>query len=374
MAWHGFVNFQSSCFMDSVLVALFCADHASCFRRALLGSGGKTKPSRLPNATEEWQAAVRRALSNEVAMLSQSRTAGHPCVAFRALLRGVPRQTTTQFGDTVSINFASPQQQSAVDFLHYLFDALAPAKGMAEVQHSTTFVKRRPAVVQHPELPALVQAWKQHPVTARYTRDNAAQLDDESERAALLGDRSGEASIIENAAGDRRRISAPEQVVLFSCHLREDDRNAAVISILRDIEPQVEFMDRIEGYAGPWFAKLLACRVRRVAVLIVEVARKVTMAHKLDTPVMYGTEEGGQVVLHMEREYVLTAVVCHVGTAMHGHYVAYVCGDSGDWYFYDDALAEGKLLLVPEGVSGLEANQLLAPSVHGELFFYVPNS
>lgn len=362
--------------MDSVLVALFCASHHDVVEKLLLNSALDVQASdALPGATPEWRGAVRTALANEVASLAQSRSHGDTCFNFRHLLASVPRVTTTQLGDTVSLNFAAPMQQSAVDFLHYLFDALGgddAHRGTAQVQYSTTFMKRRSEVEQSPSLGALADTWKRHPIVKRYYATNADELEDASERAALQADRSGEACILENAAGDRRRISAPEMVVLFSCHFSAADSTSAQVHVLRDLQPQVEYMGDIEGYSGAWFAKMNACRVKHAPLLILEVSRKINAHIKLATPVFYGEVNGTDVVLRVDTSlYFLTAVVGHVGNAHGGHYNAFVRSDEGKWYFYDDAMAGGKLLQL-SGVETLERFPHSCPSIHGELFFYSP--
>jgi ubiquitin C-terminal hydrolase len=376
MNWYGFTNYNASCYMDSLLVALFCARHRDVASKLLLSPALDAQTSTaLPGATTEWRATVRRALADEVTSLFQSRPRGESCFNFRQQLASVPRVTTTHLGDAVTINFAAPMQQSAVDFLHYLVDALGgddAHRGFAEVQYSTTFMKRRDEVEHAPSLGELADTWKRHPIVKRFFAANAHQLEDASERAALQADTSGQACILENAEGDRRRISAPERVVSFSCHFSLEDRAVPCVPLLRDLEPQVEHMSKIEGYTGPWFAKMNACRIKNAPMLIFEVSRKVNSVMKLATPVAYGEVDGENVVLRIDtRMFCLTAVVAHVGNAQGGHYNAFVCSDEGKWYFYDDALADGRMMELPD-VRSLESLRHSRPSIHGELFFYSP--
>lgn len=362
--------------MDSVLVALFCASHRDVSAKLLLNPALDLHPTTaLPGATPDWRTAVRGALANEVASLFQSRAHGESCFNFRHLLNSVPRVTTTHLGDTISLNFGAPMQQSAVDFLHYLFDALGgddAHRGTAEVQFSTTFMKKRAEVEQAPSLPELAATWKRHPIVKRFYAANAGQLDDASERAALESDKSGEACILENSAGDRRRIGAPEKVVLFSCHFSVADKRGEVVSILRDLQPQVEYMNDIDGYTGPWFAKMNACRIKSAPLLILEVCRKINAHIKLNTPVDYGAVDGDKVVLRVDTTlFYLTAIVGHVGNAQNGHYNAFIRNDEGTWYFYDDAFAGGKMIQLSD-ILALERFPHSRPSIHGELFFYSP--
>jgi ubiquitin C-terminal hydrolase len=376
MPWFGFENHHASCFLDSVLVALFGARHHDVIEDLLLhptldNTGADTDL----DAPLAWRQNVQRALAEEVDLLNQSRSSGHACTTFRQLLAAVPRRTiSSATGETVVINFAAAQQQSAVDFLHYLFDALCARNKLANVQYSTTFMLRR-AELEDASLQDLASRWKASPIVKRFTSANAAALEDKSERAALLQDKSGKACIVENSAGDRRRITAPESVTLFSCHLTANDKGVPEVSIIRELEPHVEHMSSIEGYTGPLYAKMLACHVLSAPLLIIEVSRKVHVSRKLDTRVAYGDIDMGHVVLQLHgQRYALNAVVCHVGNATGGHYVAFVCNDDDEWYFYDDAHRGGELLRLPNGVHNLEQMGAACPALSGELFFYSPLS
>lgn len=359
--------------MDSVLVALFAARHHQFFEETLvqreLTEAVCARNRQGIVAPLRWRQALQHALRYEVRLLTEPRDSGHVCNVFRQMLAAVPLRTSSAAtGDEVIINFAAAQQQSAVDFLHYLFDVLCAQDEFATVQHSTTFMKRRAELVDAP-LSKLAVQWKLHPVVKRFTADNAAELEDPSERAALEQDKSGKACIVENAAGDRRRISAPESAPLVSCHLTTADTD--VVDITRELQPQAEYMDDIDGYTGPIFVKMIACRVTKAPVLIFDVSRKVDGLQKLETPVNYGMVEEGNIVLDLHGvNYKLNAVVCHVGSATDGHYVAFVCGETGHWFFYDDAHRGGQMLRLPKGVHDLERMGAASPSISGELFFY----
>lgn len=397
MAWFGFVNENASCFIDSVIVALFGADHGSTVHAWLLQpqlTEADVTRSELNAPSLQWRQQLQHALAADVALLMQFRTHGHTCQHLRQLMAAAPLRTLDAQGEEVVINFAAPQQQSAVDLLQYLLDALCARGTLPDmsVQHSTTFIMRRDRDKRDQSgngahapttLVDLLRMYKSSPVVKQFNAANAHELEDESERAALRADTTGTACVVETAAGDRRRISPPEPVTLFSCHLSARDASSSAtgggvgVDITRDLQPHVEFMDGIEGYTGPLYAKLMASRMPRAPpLLIFEVSRKLDAVRKLHTRVWYGSivdaTDGPAVVLRVHsRLYALSAVVCHIGDGASGHYIAFVRLNN-TWFLYDDAQRGGQVTQLAGGLHELEhAGMARArPSESGELFFY----
>lgn len=91
------------------------------------------------------------------------------------------------------------------------------------------------------------------------------------------------------------------------------------------------------------------------------------MQTKVTTPVDYGAQKGNDTILTVgASKFVLTAVVCHVGNSVYGHYISYVRSEKTGWNAYDDI--HGR---VSEMEAGLE-DAAHPPSECGELFFYSP--
>jgi hypothetical protein len=221
----------------------------------------------------------------------------------------------------------------------------------------------------------LADLWTTSKVAKKWTAANFADLEDESERVVLQRDASGKAMVIENVHGDRRRIAAPETASIFLCQMTLSDKDTEQVRIDRELLPHAETVGG-EGYTGDIAAKITAARLLHSPLLMFDVARKVVfydeqrrqhMQTKVTTPVYYGDAQSGDVVFAVcGSKFVLTAVVCHVGTSVGGHYVAYVRSESSGWHFYDDV--HGHVTPVSDG---LESHSC-APSRCGELFFYSP--
>lgn len=363
--------------MDSVLVAMFVPQFNHFFTRALLAP----KPAEQWNeriAPHNWFLAFQHALSQEVALLrgKQSETRGWRITQFRDLMQHVPSQN--------GIDFAQPQQQSAVDFIRYLLHIFGLEETLLTMQRSTTFYKRRTAVEHHKRSVAqLVRLWLASPVVKRWDASNASTLPDESERRSLAADTSGKALVVENEEGDRRRVDAPETASIILCQITaEDDEMADQVSITRDAVPHVESIGGA-GYTGEFSVKVIATRLLTCEVLMFEVARKIMFCdngnwgeRKSSKSVYYGDYVGNEVILTIHgQRFMLQAVICHIGNSAGGHYVCFVqettASGSHQWYFYDDAHPRGELQPL-QSAADMERIALASPSRTGELFFYVP--
>lgn len=375
MPVYAFLNWRHSCYMDSVLVAMFAPPLNHVFSRVMLHPKSDWDTRIAP---VQWFTAFQHALVQEIQLLrgKQSETHGWRITEFRALMQHVVSQN--------GINFALPQQQSAIDFVRYLLHLFGLEDKLITMQRSTTFYKRR-AAVEPPKrsVGELVRVWLSSPVVKRWDASNAATLPDESERRSLEADTSGKAVLLENEEGDRRRVDAPEGATLMLCQLTaEDDQGTEQVSIARDVVPHVESIGG-SGYTGPFSVKVMATRLMSCHVLIFEVARKIMFSdngswseRKSARSVHYGDYLGNEVILTIHgQRFMLQSVVCHVGSAQGGHYVAFVqettTTGAHQWYFYDDAHPKGELQPL-QTASDMERIMAAAPSRTGELFFYVP--
>lgn len=375
MPVYAFLNWRHSCYMDSVLVAMFVPQLNNFFAHVMLKP--KTDwDTRIASA--DWFASFQHALVQEIALLhgKQSETHGWRITHFRTLMQQVPSKD--------GINFAQPQQQSAVDFFRYLLHLFGLEDRLCSMQRSTTFYKRRTAVDHHKRsVTQLVRLWLESPVVQRWDARNASQILDESERRSLEADTSGKASLVQNQEGDRRRVDAPEGVSMILCQITAaDDEVVEAIGITRDLVPHVEPIGGA-GYTGEFSVKVIATRLISCHVLMFEVSRKIMFQdggvwseRKSSKPVHYGDCVGNEVILTIHgQRFMLQSVVCHLGTSAGGHYVTFVqetlaCG-SHQWYFYDDAQPKGELMPL-QSAADLERVPAAAPSRSGELFFYVP--
>lgn len=363
--------------MDSVLVAMFVPQLNNFFSQTLL----TPKPASEWNAriaSYDWFSAFQHALVQEIALLrgQQSEVKGWRLTQFRELMQHVPSQN--------GINFALPQQQSAVDFIRYLLHVFGLDDKMLTMQRSTTFYKRRTAVEHHKRSVAqLVRLWVSSPVVKRWDASNASTLPDESERRSLEADTSGKALLVENEEGDRRRVDAPESASIMLCQITaEDDDVLGQVSITRDAVPHVESIGG-PGYTGEFCVKVIATRLITCHVLMFEVSRKIMFCdngiwgeRKSNKSVHYGDYVGNEVILTIHgQRFVLQSVICHMGNSVGGHYVCFVqettASGAHEWYLYDDAEPRGQLQPL-QSAADMERIPLAAPSRTGELFFYVP--
>lgn len=365
---YGFVNYNSSCYLDVVLVALFAPHHNGVFDRLLLHQ----LPSTLERSDGQeaawerkvepgWRTQVQSELLKLVTLLRSGECHGSTVASMRALLLGpaVP---------DASLNFGGCEEQSAVDFLRYLLTIFRVRDALVEFQQSDTLFTRR-APVKHAgtHINKLLQQWTRAPITHKWTRANADTCPDADTRMQLLRDTSGETVVLANAEGDTRHIGQRQRASMFLCQLTAADESH-VVRIDRDVAPHADVLDT-EGYNGLYATKLVATRLFDTPVLIFEVARKVftvhsntVVEHKVTTPVYYADASGQLVV--SDKLFQLSAVICHVGHASSGHYIAFVRVHPGTWCLYDDASANGALT----AVDTLEP----AASTMGELFFYTP--
>jgi hypothetical protein len=366
-----FTNSGGSCYMDSLLVALFFPHEHRRFYERLMLVPQPLQPGTQPESwearmTDSWRRNVLASLRHDIDRLHDEPTQGWPLDAFRYLLSAVPFSPT--------INFGHPGQQSAVDFFRYFLAVCNVRDTLLDFQTSSTFYKARPAVdARVSSVPAMLDLWTKSQGKRKWTHQNAqsSTLKDEEERRALLQDSTGAASFSVNEDGDRRRISALQHMSLVLCQLTAMDTE---VPIERGVLPHIELPG--DGYTGSLGATLHAQRLLRVPVLIFEVSRRVYTPdgaeHKSPARVAYGavTPDKARIVLTvLDQPFALEAVVCHYGSTSSGHYIAFVQRLPGEWYVYDDAFSP-QLRLLEDGAAGVE--RVGAPSLNGELFFYVP--
>lgn len=386
----GYVNHHASCYMDSVLVALFvppCTAWPDVFFSGGGGGGG-----------------VRDALIAQLRVdMERLRRGGGTgagdawtCHEVRSALRAFARHFPAS---TAGVDVQSNTPQSAVDFLQFLVRACGvDTQRVTQFQTSTTALTRRPgteaaaaaAAGGGSSISRLIREWMSVPTKTKWTRDNAHLLTDASERAALQKD--ARALLSENMEGDVRRVTPPESTCVFLCQLTSADTNAEAeadadanagpspINIARQLLPHIETIDAA-CYNGRVGWKIVAVRLLHAPLLVIEVSRNVTMfstatttprVQKVTTPVSFGVFDvaSQQWLLRVhDKVFGLVAVVCHVGGAGGGgHYVSYVRAATG-WLFYDDTTPRGEMVPVTASFRGLPP-RFPRPAVEGELFFY----
>lgn len=384
----GFINSNSSCYMDSVLAALLLPDYGDIVKHALQplsdDQGGNLSRSSFNNTNH-----LKRRLLDERHHFLAARH-GWVASSLRLFLQQMSSHSRASTGDARAAFFQSSRPQSAVDFLRHLLDMLCIGDSICTFQTSTTLMTRRPETEQHKgDMVNLVRLWMQTPICQRWNSANAHLLtdpDDVCERKALQNDTSSTAALVINTSGDRRRISPPERTSIFLCQLTPTtptDKNRVLI--YKQLVPHLEIVgDPSDGYMGNITSKLLATKLIDAPLLIFEVSRLVTdfdpvrrqvVETKVVTPVNFGdfNEKSQQWQIKIcSKWYHLVAVVCHLGSSVSdGHYVAFVKHEDDDcWYFHDDTLRNGELIKVFS--KDLTASNLPPPHLCGELFFYVP--
>jgi len=380
----GYVNHDASCYMDSVLVALFVPPETAwpdVFFNGTVGVG-------------VGEAAVVAQLRREMEMLQQQHPQPPPlpgtCHAMRGALRTFARGCPS--AAAAGLNMQSNSPQSAVDFLQFLVRACGvDTQRVTQFQTSTTLLVRRPSTAaaaaaagSSSVISRMVREWMSVPTKHKWTRENAHLLTDVGERLALQKD--ARALLSENMEGDVRRVTPPESTCVFLCQLTATDDDdgggrggapATMINIARELLPHMETIDA-ECYSGKVGWKIVAVRLLHAPLLVIEVSRNVTVfsqtraEKKVTAPVSFGAfdSRAGRWVLRVHDKFFrLTAVVCHMGGAgAGGHYVSYVSAPRG-WFFYDDTAPRGEMLPVPASFQRLPA-RYPHPAVEGELFFY----
>lgn len=360
---HGFVNEQSSCYMDALLVALFVPRYNDVFVKLFFDStdqlhqqdGAETAWEKAPRCVVAWRLQVRDQLLTLVQNMHANTSTSLTVAPLKRYFKQVPMG---------SINFGHHEQQSAVDFLRYLLNVFRVRDALVSFQVSTSHLTERPEVTNAgANVSQLVRAWMNHAVMNRWTHSNAHQCTDAADKEYLERDVTGQAAILTNSAKDVRRIGHVEHASVFLCQLAPDDPVDTRVD--RDLLPHAEQLSLQDGYTGAVATKLIATRLFHAPVLIIEVSRKAVVCtsdgyveQKLQTPVYYGDAKN---VLNIhDHSFQLSAVVCHIGNN-NGHYVCYVLQDK-QWLFYDDVTPLGRM--VP--VSTLEPHA----STTGELYFY----
>lgn len=358
----GYVNFASSCFIDSVLVALLLPRYNDCIVTVLRDSS---------TGCED----VKTQLLAEMDTLKRA-TEGYRCHVFR---------TIANRHDTQSC-FNNQRPNSAVDFVRYLFGLIGVADNLCTFQTSQTFYTNRPEVVSaESDILKLVKLWLQEPIMT-WTAENAHLLDggaDADEKFTLLNDSSRTSTFSKNGKGDRRRINPEETTSIILCQLTEDDEqstsNGAAVNIFREFLPKVDVAGVVSGYTGDVWVILTASRFRNTPpMLLFEVSRVMFTSRgvlKSSALVNFGHfhQETKQWRIKInDKSFFLQAVVCHLGSNLaNGHYATYVQPHgSPSWYYYDDAFPNGEMSPLPPSM--LNSHPVFPkPDLTGELFFFV---
>jgi len=372
----GYVNFASSCFIDSVLIALLLPDYndflVTVLRDSASGCG-----------------EVKTQLLVEMDALKNA-TEGYRCHVFRNIVNRHDTQSC----------FNNQRPNSAVDFVRFLFDLIGVSDNLCTFQTSQTFYTNRPEVVStESDILKLVKVWLQEPMMM-WTADNAHLLADggadADEKFTLLNDSSRTSTFAKNAKGDRRRINPEQTTSIILCQLTEDDEQSTSestsqstsdsttgVNIFREFLPKVDVAGVIPGYTGDVWVILTANRFRNSPpMLLFEVSRVMFTSRgvlKSSALVNFGKfhRETKQWRIKInDKSFFLQAVVCHLGSNLanglsNGHYVTYVQPHgSPSWYYYDDAFPSGELSPLPPSM--LNSHPVFPkPDLTGELFFYV---
>jgi len=367
---YGFVNDGSSCFIDSVLIALFGGDTSDAFvpvffpphSHALQRDDGKEAAWERA-ATPQWRLEVHAQLYRYFRMLQRGwegvETMG-TVSCWRNLFLQVPTKDNN-FGVVGEVH-------SAVDFLRYLFAIFRVRDSLAQVQVSTTvFQQREEVAAAGTDLSALSDLWVCQRPVGKYTHENALMCPDASEADMLGKDTAGKWTVFVTESGDLRRVGGVDSASIFLCHLTPADANESSVRIDRELLPHAQVLSGRAQYAGTVGVVLTATRLLHAPILIFEVSRKVQhvlhnrlVEFKSPTPVHY-VDSGNKLFVHGQA-YELKSVVCHEGSADSGHYYSFVWRGN-QWYKYDDAAFQGKF----QPVSTIDT----AVRQCGELFFYV---
>ncbi|MCH9715863.1 MAG: ubiquitin carboxyl-terminal hydrolase, partial [Gammaproteobacteria bacterium] len=311
------VNHGNSCYKDSVLVALFYASGAKAFfKQALL-----QQPFKDDATDEEWECTIdnnwRNQLREHLLYLFQ-----HPETSslLNPLLTQCPY--VTRDGDEEHcVDFGQHEQQSAVDFMRYLFHVLKLKDNVCHHRRSTTMIHRHPDIL-NTKLSTLCNWWTQHASDIEvFDPSTAFQLPDQEDAQQLHKQPSDAVLLYNHRTRDKRWITSEESVAMFLCQLTFQDQGRTV-DIARHIKPHVETLN-VEGYRGPLLAKLHAVQVNTELspVLIFEVSRNIGPC-KVLANIDFGTQTDGQWVLDLDTNtYALTAIICHRGRQDAGHYV-----------------------------------------------------
>jgi hypothetical protein len=400
-----FINSRASCYLDSLLVAMFVPAYGNFFDALFFPDA--SSDDEVPRDLDAVELrALRWALWEEVTRLRRGgREGDEPSVDAAPLterlaspaprgargngwvntkLRGaLARYATRRNGGASIVDFSAPVAQSVVDCFKSLLALFHVTDAISRFQTSTTLMLRRPeTVAAQTSLKKMVLLWISSPVRFKWDSTTAHLLPacDACEAHTLRQDSS--AFLLENENGDRRRVTPAEVTSVFLCQLTLDDVSRECVEITRELQPHIEVIDS-ESYTGNVAFKMIATKMLRSPVLVMEVSRNVTqfvngqiLERKIMTPVTFGVFDPENArwslrVHGISAPYRLVAVVCHLGdTLSNGHYVAYVTRGNA-WYFYDDTAPRGEMFGVdPSTFSARDGVPRACPSIHGELFFY----
>lgn len=327
-----FKNINNSCYIDSLLVALFLPDFEGFFDNLFLREN-----TPLQNVLRQHVTTLR------------DHTADAPWMCL----------------DFIHLCGANREQHSVIDFFRFLLHACNVADTICTYQTSTTLMKTRPETLEaRNNIKELVQLWIKTPIVHVWNFDNAHEVADEAERNAILSDSTHSSFLIENALGDRRRINPPENTATFLCQISAEDTQP--VHIARQIMPHLDVISS-ETYAGDVAVKIIATKLIDAPLLIFEVARVIGSSRETSAGLVnFGHEHRNEWLLRVHgRNYRLVAVVCHLGFGNGGHYVTYAKHPDNTWKFYDDIT--GELVAVDAPLHHARPS----PARHGELFFYI---
>ena len=377
-----FINSRASCYLDSLLVAMFVPEYGNFFDTLFFPPGFADASDAAPD--DDDIKTLRWILWENVSRL---RRGGEPYVhnahewVNTKLRAALARARGT--GDS-GVDFSAPVAQSVVDCFKTLLALFKVPDAISRFQTSTTLMLRRPeTVAAKNSLKKMVLLWIASPIRHKWDSSTAHLLPESDACEAYALRRDPAAFLLENENGDRRRVTPAEFTSVFLCQLTLEDLTQECVQITRELQPHIEVIDA-EAYTGNVAFKMIATKVLRSPVLVMEVSRNVTqfangqiLQEKILTPVNFGVfdAENARWSLRIHGiavAYRLVAVVCHLGGNLtNGHYVAYVACKNA-WYFYDDTAPQGEMFSVdPSTFAGGTPPVFGAcPSIHGELFFY----
>ncbi len=368
-------NHGNSCYKDSVIVALFYASGVKeFFLSALLekpfvnttdNPTDNTTDNPNTNTDEDWERTIndqwrQRLRENIKSVLEHCETSA----PLNPLLSECPYVTKVN-GEEHCVNFGEDQQQSAVDFMRYLFNVLKLKDKVCYHRRSTTMIQKH-ADIENSKLHTLCHWWNRHSSTVEtFSRNTANSLPDEEDAQQLRSLPQDTILLYNHLTKDKRWISSEDTVAMFLCQLTFQDQQRRV-DIARHIKPHVEKLDA-EGYRGSLLAKLHVVQVveEKSPVILFEVSRNIGPC-KVLAVIDFGVKcQNGWTLTLDSTNYALRAIICHRGRQNSGHYVTFIYMDGIGWAGYDDM--DGKLVAM--SVEDIEQSDY-PPNRTGEVFIY----
>lgn len=307
----GYQNINNSCYLDSVLVALF-ASFSDIIHKILY-----IEPKNIKNPLCQKDSLLN--FQNELKMMydifiSNSTETKNTCMNLRRTLKDCPPYRLSRGIPEVDPerNFASSRQQEAQEFLTYIF----------ELFNIETMIMERRTV---------------------FSNDNGEKLKGDSARNVSFP------IIPINIKDDEDPEPSLEKYINRKTITHLDNEN-----LYKD---GLKTYNRIKTYTSHTTDSLYIFYVNRIYIDM-ETGDKHKTNKKINVPENIDLSE-----LSLENKE-LRSVVVHYGGVGGGHYVAYVKYINGDWYLYDD-MSNELYTKVDNDIS--ENKDILS---NGVLFFY----